>query len=181
MKYIILFLKKTLRYLLKPLSFIPAILMMYFIFYMSSQPGDDSAGLSLEVSKLLAFGYNRFADKGMNEYDLVAFIIAIHPYVRKAAHITEYFLLAICVGLPFYVYRVRGIALMFLTGIICVAYAALDEYHQTFVAGRVGDYHDVLIDSIGIFIGVIVVRIVGFIGRKTIFAPLSLDKYEIVE
>ncbi len=181
MKYIILFVKKTLRYLLKPLSFIPAILMMYFIFYMSSQPGDDSAGLSLEVSKLLAFGYNKFADKGMSEYDLVAFIIMIHPYVRKAAHITEFFLLAICVGLPFYVYRVRGFALMFITGIICVAYAALDEYHQTFVSGRVGDYHDVLIDCIGVFFGVIVVRVVGFVGRKTIFAPLSLDKYEIGE
>lgn len=181
MKYIKLFIKKTLRYLLKPLSFIPAILMMYFIFYMSSQPGEESSGLSLEVSRLLAFGYNKMADKGMSDTDILSFILFIHPYVRKAAHITEYFLLAICVGLPFYVYRIRGFALMFLTGVICVAYAALDEYHQTFVFGRVGDYHDVIIDSIGVFFGVIVVRILGFIGRKTIFAPLSLDKYEITD
>ena len=179
MKYLILFFKKTLRYLLKPLSFIPAVLMMYFIFYMSSQPGDESSGLSLEVSKALAVGYNRLGHKGLSDLNLAMLAIYIHPYVRKAAHIGEYFLLAICVGLPFYVYRVRGFKLMLITGIICVAYAALDEYHQTFVFGRSGDYHDVMIDSIGIFFGVIVVRILGYIGRKTIFAPLSLDKYEI--
>ena len=70
---------------------------------------------------------------------------------------------------------------MFITGIICVAYAALDEYHQMFVPGRSAEVRDVLIDSIGIFAGVILVRIIGYIGRKTIFAPLSLDKYEIVD
>ena len=32
------------------------------------------------------------------------------------------------------------------------------------------------IDSIGILTGIIVVRIVGFIGRKTIFSFLSLEK-----
>ena len=32
MKYILLFIKKTLRFVLKPLSFVPAILVMYMIF-----------------------------------------------------------------------------------------------------------------------------------------------------
>ena len=180
MKYIVLFIKKTLRYLLKPLSFLPAIAMMIFIFYMSSQPADDSAGLSFEVSKALVQKYNTWGHKGMSDMSLVTLAMVIHGYVRKAAHVFEYFLLAICVGLPFYVYRIRGIGLMLLTGLICVGYAALDEYHQVFVPGRSGEPRDVLIDSIGIFFGVILVRIIGYIGRKTIFAPLSLDKYEVV-
>jgi VanZ family protein len=32
-------------------------------------------------------------------------------------------------------------------------YAATDEYHQRFVAGRVGCLHDVLIDGAGAWIG----------------------------
>ncbi len=181
MKYFILFVKKTLRYLLKPLSFIPAVLMMYLIFYMSSQPGGESAGLSYEVSKALVEGYNKWGHKGLSDMSLTTLAVLIHGYVRKFAHMMEYLLLAICVGLPFYVYRIRGFWLVFLTSLICVGYAALDEYHQTFVTGRSGEVRDVLIDSIGILIGVILVQIIGYVGKKTIFAPLSLDKYEIVD
>ena len=181
MKYIVLFLKKTARILLKPLSFIPALVMMYVIFYMSAQPGDESSGLSFEVSRLLAIGYDKITGKQMSYDKLLEFIVFIHPYVRKAAHMTEYFLLAMCVGLPLYVYRIRGLKLMLLTALICVSYAALDEYHQTFVYGRCGTYKDVLIDSVGVFIGSITVRIFGSIGRNTIFKPLTLDDYEVVK
>ena len=41
---------------------------------------------------------------------------------------TEYFLLALCVSFPLYVYGVRGIWLLLLAGIICVGFAGLDEY-----------------------------------------------------
>lgn len=58
-----------------------------------------------------------------------------HP-VRKLAHMTEYFLLAVSVSFPLYVYGVRGIWLLLLAGGFCVGFAALDEYHQSFVAGR---------------------------------------------
>ncbi len=175
MRYFILFVKKTLRYLLKPLSFIPAIVMMYAIFHFSAQQGEESAGLSRRVSEIIAVIYNKVMDKNYDALSLELFVIQIHPYVRKIAHVTEYFLLAMSVCLPLYVYRIRGIALMILGFAICVSYAVLDEYHQTYVVGRTGDYHDVLIDSIGIIAGIIVIRIIGFTGRKTIFSWLSLD------
>lgn len=37
----------------------------------------------------------------------------------------------------------------------CFAYAASDEFHQTFVAGRGGKFSDVMIDSIGIVLAVV--------------------------
>lgn len=40
----------------------------------------------------------------------------IHYYVRKAAHMTEYFLLAVAISFPLYVYGVMGIWLMILAG-----------------------------------------------------------------
>ena len=178
MKYFILFIKKTLRFLLKPLSFIPALVMMYLIFGFSGQDGAESSSLSYQVAKMLVLAYNKIMDKGFDNATLEAVITVIHPYVRKCAHVTEYFFLAMAVSLPMYVYRIRGFGLTVLATLFCVAFALLDEYHQTFVPGRVGDIRDVRIDSIGIVAGVIVVRIVGFIGRKTIFSFLSLDKKE---
>ena len=96
-----------------------------------------------------------------------------HFYVRKLAHFSEYFLLAVTVSFPLYVYGMRGIWLMVFAGAFCVGFACLDEYHQSFVAGRTPTKRDVYIDSCGIFLGIILTRIVGFIGRKTIFAPLA--------
>ena len=57
-----------------------------------------------------------------------------------------------------------------------MAFAALDEYHQSFVAGRGPSKRDVAIDSIGILAGVLMVQFVCFIGRMTIFRPLAKRK-----
>jgi VanZ family protein len=84
-----------------------------------------------------------------------------------------YFMLAVSVSFPLYVYGLRGIPLMIVAGAFCVAFACGDEYHQSLVAGRGPSKKDVMIDSIGVLAGIIVVRIFGFIGRKTIFRPLS--------
>ena len=61
---------------------------------------------------------------------------------------------AICVSLPLYVYGLRGFALTFLAGILCVAFAASDEFHQTMVANRGPSVKDVGIDSIGVLFGI---------------------------
>ena len=174
--YFVRFIKKTLRYLLKPLSFVPAIAMMIIIYNFSGQNGTDSAGLSLIVSKYVVLAYNKICMKGLDNHSLNELIIMIHPYVRKGAHVTEYLLLAMSVSLPMYVYRFRGFFMTLLGGAFCVCFAVADEYHQSFVAGRVSDPKDVLIDSIGIVIGLIVMRIVCAIGRKTIFHWFVLDE-----
>jgi len=176
MKYFILFIKKTLRFLLKPLSFLPALVVMYMIFSFSAQDGVTSAGISHRVSVWIVKMANGILDKNLTADQILIYADQIHYYVRKLGHITEYFILAVTVAFPLYVYRIRGIGLMLLAGIFCVAFAGLDEYHQSFVVGRGPSARDVAIDSIGIFFGILFVRITGFIGRKTIFAPLSLSK-----
>ena len=75
---------------------------------------------------------------------------------------------------PLYVYRLRGWKLLLAAGLFCVAFAGLDEWHQSFVPGRTPSPRDVLIDSIGIFAGIEITRLLCYIGRKTIFRPLSL-------
>ena len=178
MEFFKLFIKKFLRYILKPFSFLPAICMMYIIFSFSAQTGSESGTLSYQVSKLLVLAYNKLLFKGYDNATLNELILLIHPLVRKLAHVTEYFLLAASVSLPLYVYRLRGIALTLIAGAFCIAFACLDEYHQTMIAGRVGSIRDVYIDSVGIILGILAVRIIGYIGRKTVFSFLSLDEKE---
>lgn len=176
MKYIGLFIKKLLRYLLKPLSFLPAIVVMYLIFSFSSQDGVSSARLSRMVSEKVVVTADQVLEKRWSAEQIAAYTEQIHYYVRKTAHVTEYFVLAVTVAFPLYVYGIRGLWLVLLAGVFCVSFAGLDEYHQSFVAGRGPSARDVAVDSIGILPGILLVRIVGFIGRKTIFRPLALHK-----
>lgn len=176
MKYVKLFIKKLLRYLLKPLSLLPAFLMMYLIFSFSAQDGVQSAELSRKISHKIVTVADMVLEKEWNAEQIEAQTERIHYYVRKLAHVMEYFVLAMTVAFPLYVYKVRGIWLMLLAGAFCVAFAGLDEYHQSFVAGRGPSVKDVAIDCIGILPGIWLVRIVGYIGRKTIFRPLVLHE-----
>lgn len=149
---------KILIHLLKPLSFLPAILMMCLIYHFSAQTGEVSGNLSYEVSYQIVETKNEVLNLGQSYDQLNAEAYGIQYYVRKAAHMTEYFLLAIAISFPLYVYKVRGIWLMLLAGIVCVGFAGLDEYHQSFVANRGPSIKDVGIDSIGAFIGILLVQ-----------------------
>ena len=162
-----------LRALLKPFSFIPAILMMYLIFSFSSQDGTASGNLSYKVSEVIVESANEAFELHWSDGDIAYYIERIHYPVRKLAHMTEYFLLATSVSFPLYVYGIRGLWLPILAGGLCVGFAALDEYHQSFVAGRGPSKKDVGIDSIGVLAGVLLVQFICFIGRVTIFRPLA--------
>lgn len=168
--------KTFLRAFLKPLSFIPAIVMMYVIFSFSSQDGTASGNLSYQVSEFIVETVNEALELGWTDGEEEYYIQKIHYPVRKMAHMAEYFLLAVSVSFPLYVYGVRGIWLPLLAGAICVGFACLDEYHQSFVAGRGPSKKDVAIDSIGAAAGVILMQILCFIGRMTIFRPLAKNK-----
>ena len=150
---------KILITLLKPFSFAPAILMMCVIYSFSAQTGDVSGALSYKISYQIVETKNEILASGKSLEQLSQEAAGIEFYVRKAAHMTEYCLLAISISFPIYVYGVRGIWLMLLAGFVCVGFAGLDEYHQSFVGGRTPAVRDVCIDSCGAFIGIILVQL----------------------
>ena len=169
-------LKAFLRALLKPFSFVPALMMMYLIFSFSAQDGTASGNLSYKVSEIIVESANEAFELDWSRSDKEYYIERIHYPVRKLAHMTEYFLLAVYVSFPLYVYGVRGLWLPLLAGGFCVGFAALDEYHQSFVAGRGPSKTDVAIDGVGGLAGVLMVQFFCFIGRMTIFRPLAKKK-----
>ena len=100
--------------LLKPLSFVPALLMMYVIFTFSSQTGAESSNLSNKVTESALIVVDHVLDKGWSEEDIQVRVEKYGFYVRKLAHMTEYCILAITISLPLYVYGLRGFSLLLL-------------------------------------------------------------------
>ena len=92
--------KKILIHLLKPLSFLPAILMMYLIYSFSAQTGEVSGALSYEVSYQIVETKNEVLNENKTYDELAYSASSIEFYVRKAAHMTEYCLLAIAISFP---------------------------------------------------------------------------------
>ena len=96
---------------------------------------------------LMAVIFYLSAQPSTTHHGLFMFIL------RKIAHFTEY---AVLLGLWFRALRTR-LSLdraLICSWVICVGYAATDEFHQTLVEGRHGTPVDVLIDAVGVTIAV---------------------------
>jgi VanZ family protein len=78
---------------------------------------------------------------GLGTWDLV---------LRKCAHVTEYAVLGALLT--------RALARELPALALGVAYAASDEWHQTFVQGRHGAPLDVAIDGCGVLLGIVLLR-----------------------
>ena len=112
---------------------------MILIFVMSNQPAKVSDSQSMEVLDLfLKLGININGIFG----SLANFV------VRKCAHFLEYMILALLAFNLFKLYfNIKQIS--FITIVFVFLYACSDEVHQLFVLGREGAIRDVIIDTCG--------------------------------
>ena len=89
--------------------------------------------------------------------------------VRKLGHFSEYMALgffSFCYLSSFLMKNNKKRDLkktVILSQIFSVVYASTDEFHQTFVVGRDGNVIDVLIDSSGALVGIIISSIIYFL------------------
>ena len=88
--------------------------------------------------------------------------LASNLFVRKLGHFSEYAVL----GFFAFAYfsnifqtgreKIQLETSFFISFLFCFSYAVSDEFHQTFVIGRNGNFIDVLIDSVGVLFGIII-------------------------
>ncbi len=133
-----------------------AFLWMVMIFCFSGRPADlsdhDSGVFTQIAVRILYPGY-----RGWNQARQLAVLSAADKVVRKSAHFTEYFILCI-----FY-YKTLSISVrkaLAASAVLAVLYAVSDELHQYFVPGRAAMAADVLIDSAGVLLAVLVLLII---------------------
>lgn len=84
--------------------------------------------------------------------------------IRKYAHLFEYCMLGLSSALfvgKLIEQKRHVLAKTFLLAILfCAFYAGTDEFHQYFVPGRSAQLSDVMIDSCGAFVGIVLVCII---------------------
>lgn len=75
--------------------------------------------------------------------------------VRKLMHASVYFVLAfiIIIFVNMLFKNNKYLLSLFITIVLCFVFAMTDEYHQTLVVGRTGQFLDVIIDTAGALVG----------------------------
>lgn len=143
---------------MKKISIVLVLLWMSTIFYFSNQPATISTTQSDKVINTINIMVkdNRVMKGIVNKlYDSkgASFII------RKSAHMISYGLLASLLFIAIYSHR-KYISVSFKYAFaISLLYAVSDEIHQYFVPGRACMLQDVLIDCIGMLIGLTLISI----------------------
>ena len=130
--------------------FIPAIAWMAVIFGLSTALfGAEETGSIVEwVVRAIA--------PGLPQPD----IDTIHFLIRKAAHVSEYAVLLLLWRRGFTRLGLGEFKAVSVAFVISAAYAASDEYHQSFVANRTASAIDVLIDMTGAAAAILVLELV---------------------
>ena len=140
-----------------------SILMMALIFWFSAMPGKESAAMSGQVTQVAVQAVYPDYSSLPRQEKAGAYRLMEH-LVRKSAHLTEYAVLGALLTLFFSTFTFKG---RFLAALICAAlYAASDEWHQAFVADRGPLLNDVLIDTAGASLGVILALLLVLAFRK---------------
>lgn len=138
------------------------IVWMCIIFRFSAQPVKESVSLSERVGRVVSEtvvpGFQSWPEQRQEK-----FVKKIDFGVRKAAHLTEYMFLGM-LWILFFHSLLRGRygykKEMFYSLLASAVFAAGDEFHQLFVAGRHAKIHDVCIDTTGAIIGILIVSLI---------------------
>lgn len=123
------------------LYYAPLFLWIGVIFFLSSKPGAMS-NTSIFIRPILLFLFPDAAEETLLIY---------HGYIRKLAHFTEYAVLAF---LAFRAFSSSSIYFLqkrpfFISLILVILVASLDEFNQSFLASRTASIRDVLLDITG--------------------------------
>ena len=130
------------------------VLWMGFIFSMSCENAEESSNTSGQTIKVVLSTVPEFEKQPEEVKKNI--IEELQFITRKSAHFIGYMILGILAsGLILYYGNINKKYL--LAFLICVIYAISDEIHQLFVPGRSGQVRDVLIDSAGSLLGIILV------------------------
>ena len=130
--------------------YLPLIAWMAFISFASSA-SFSASNTSTIVGPLLKWLFPNASEETL---------VFLHFIVRKAAHFLEYALLGVLAarafkGSPKSSVRARW---FFISALLVIVYALLDEYHQSFVPSRTSSISDSLLDICGGLTALLILR-----------------------
>lgn len=133
----------------KHVLILATILWIAFIFFNSMQTGTDSG----QMSGILV----GWVDDILQAINIQVDVAILSIWIRKLAHLFEYFVLGVLMYYVVTQYNIDFKRTIIYSFSIALLVSIIDEVIQTFVAGRAGLLTDVLIDALGVIIGISIV------------------------
>ena len=127
------------------------------IFCFSSQDGEKSSSVSRKVTTAVTQNVKKIRDMDSKERELT--LNKIEHVIRKIAHFSIYTLVGILMMALMSTYDISKRKQILISILVGIMYATSDEIHQYFIPGRSAMVTDVLIDTAGVCLGVLIVLI----------------------
>lgn len=140
------------------LSILFVLIWMVIIYSFSAASSDKSNDASKGIVRNIIVFIHK---DDLSDKEIEKLVIKYNKPLRKVAHASVYFILANFVNSAVCVFKKNKLYLCnIISLIICFLYACTDEWHQTFVAQRSGEFIDVIIDTFGAFLGCLVFNMI---------------------
>lgn len=137
---------------LRAILLILLLVTLFLIFGFSSQDAEESGGLSSSIAKFILKQINN--DKIEDRQPILERTESI---IRKVAHFSIYTLVGLLLMSFVNTYDLKENKRIMISLCIGALYATSDELHQLFVPGRSGQITDVILDSMGVLLGILIV------------------------
>lgn len=134
------------------------------VFGFSSQDGEKSKGLSRRVTEFITQNNERI--QSLNKQKKERVLHRIEAVIRKIAHFSIYTVIGILLMALMCLTKINDKKRVLITLVLGVLYASTDELHQLFVQGRSALITDVLIDTMGVILGILLVLLIREIVKK---------------
>lgn len=134
----------------------------YIIFGFSSQDGEKSGSLSRRITEKIATLIPQIQKE--NEIEKENIMNTMESIIRKMAHFSIYTLVGLLLMALVSTYNIKEKNRLIITLTTGIIYASSDEIHQSFVPGRSPMITDIVIDTMGVILGILLI----ILGKKII-------------
>ena len=141
------------------------LLWIAVVFLFSSQEVTQSSALSGNATSGIA-GVLKFLTFGFYNIDTPEKTAVAEDIVRETAHVFEFLILGV---FTINAFKKSGFSrhwLLINSMAFCIFNAFFDEFHQMFVAGRATQLVDLLLDSAGALIGILLMNLMFYLREK---------------
>lgn len=134
----------------------------YIIFGFSSQDGEKSGSISKRITEKIATLIPQIQEKSKLEKENI--MNTMERIIRKMAHFSIYTVVGLLLMSLISTYNIKEKNRLIITLTTGIIYASSDEIHQSFVPGRSPMITDVVIDTMGVILGILLI----ILGKKII-------------
>ena len=138
----------------KIIYFILTLIVLISIYYLSSMNNKETNSLSKGIVYKSIEIIENITHK---EYDKKSIVNKLNYPIRKCAHFTLFLLLGVCIYLLLNAFNINNRFIISI--VLCFVFACLDETHQIFTSGRTPLLLDIIIDSIGSIVGIVIISL----------------------